>query len=381
MKRKEYDIYIKNAVVHDPHLKKTEKRDLLTKKNRIVEIPENFSTDMAVQTVEAEGLHLCPSLTENHSHLYFGGGDCNINPDVIMIPQGVTNAVDQGSSGWSNFPLFRKQTDTSMMNLKCYLNVSNSGLITEDYYENIEPALMNEEMIEHTVKNSGGRIIGLKIRICRDSVKDMTTKPLERALQIAEDLSLPLSVHIKDVDDLSVYSSLLRKGDTWVHIFQQEGQTAFDENGKLRKCVLDARKRGVLFDIAGGRSSFSIDMIRNAKLQDFETDFIGTDLVSYNVYQRPLFSMVNMMNVYLNLGFGLEELIKKVTVNPAETMKMNGITDTVKEGSCADLFLFKLKEKRTVMKDNHGGEIEAEKMIVPVMTVKDGSVLYRNIEY
>ena len=119
----------------------------------------------------------------------------------------------------------------------------------------------------------------------------------------------------------------------------------------------------------------------NSKLQDFETDFIGTDLVSYNVYQRPLFSMVNMMNVYLNLGFGLEELIKKVTVNPAETMKMNGITDTVKEGSSADLFLFKIKEKRTVMKDNHGGEIEAEKMIVPVMTVKDGSVLYRNIEY
>ena len=374
------DILIKNAVLIDPLKKSRKKGDILVKGDRIVSIGEDINEE-AIQVIDAGGLYVSPGFTENHTHIYHGGGDCNINADVIMLPNLVTTAIDQGSSGWSNFLMFKKLMDTSMMNIKCFLNVSNSGLITEDYYENINPENFNEEMIRYTCEKYPDDIIGLKIRICRDSVLDMGTAPLERAVELAEDLNLPLSVHIKDVDSLEEYASLLRKGDTWVHIFQQQGQTAFDENGRLRKCVRDASERGVLFDIAGGRSSFSIDMIKKGKEQGFETDFIGTDLVSYNVYQRPLFSMVNMMNVYLNLGFDLYDIIEKVTVNPSRICGEEKDRASLEKGSTADLAVFEVREKDYEIRDNHSGIIRADRMIYPMMTVKEGKVVYRSMDF
>ena len=73
MIRKEFDIFIKNARVYDPFTDTEERRDILTKRDRIVRIPEGFREDMAVQTIDAKGLYLVPALTDNHAHIFFGG--------------------------------------------------------------------------------------------------------------------------------------------------------------------------------------------------------------------------------------------------------------------------------------------------------------------
>ena len=245
-----YDIVIENGIVVDPLETSKEKRNLYIRNDKIVKGPEKNEEVICKQKIDAKGCYVMPGLVENHTHIYYGGGDTNLNADVIMLPSGVTSAIDQGSSGWSNFDLFyRSMIQNSMMNLKCYLNVSNTGIITEDYYEKIDPQSFNREMINFYCERYNDVILGLKIRLCRDSIQDMGLRPLEKTIEIAEDLKLPVSVHIKDLDNIEDVAKLLRKGDTWVHMYQLSGQTILnhEEKNDCRYLYYGEKRKGNMF--------------------------------------------------------------------------------------------------------------------------------------
>jgi len=377
-----YDIIIENGTIIDPFRNIHRKEDIYIIKDKIVSKPKDNENVQYRQKIDASGHYVMPGLIENHTHIYNGGGDTNLNPDVTMLPSGVTSAIDQGSSGWSNFELFYKSVViNSMMNIKCYLNISNTGLTTEYYYENLNPKLFNKDMIKFYCEKYKDTILGIKIRLCRESIKDMKTAPITKAIEIAEELKLPLSVHIKDLDIIREVANLLRKDDIWVHMYQQDGQTILDNDGKILDEVMKAKERGVLFDVASGRGSFSFDTIHKAFKQGLKPDLLGTDLVTYNVYERPIFSLPYTMSIYLNLGLSIDELAKICIKTPAERMKMSGEIDTLKENTIADLCIMKIKEKDITFKDKHGGNLTGDKLIIPKMTVKDGKVVYRDIEF
>ncbi|EDS72018.1 amidohydrolase family protein [Anaerofustis stercorihominis DSM 17244] len=377
-----YDIIIENGTLIDPLYNIHQKGNIYIINDKIVSPPKDNEKIEYKQKIDASGHYVIPGLVENHTHIYNGGGDPNLNADVIMLPSGVTSAIDQGSSGWSNFNLFFKSIImSSMMNIKCYLNVSNSGLITEDYFENIDPKYFNKEMLKFYTKKYKDTIIGLKIRLCRDSIKDMGLKPLEKTIELAEELNLPVSVHIKDLDEIKEAANMLRKGDIWVHMYQQTGPTILDNQGKVINEVLKAKERGVLFDVASGRGSFSFDTINKAFKCGLKPDLLGTDLVAYNVYQRPIFSIPYTMSIYLNLGMSIDELLKICIKNPAEQMNLSGKIDTLKENTTADICIMEIKEKDITFNDKYGGRLNGSRLIVPKMTIKDGKVVYRNIEF
>lgn len=377
-----YDIIIENGILVDPLKKTHQKGTIYIKNDKILSPPNEKEKVEYKQKINADGYYVMPGLVENHTHIYNGGGDPNLNADVIMLPSGVTSAIDQGSSGWSNFNLFFKSIImSSMMNIKCYLNVSNSGLITEDYFENIDPKYFNKEMLKFYTKKYKDTIIGLKIRLCRDSIKDMGLKPLEKTIELAEELNLPVSVHIKDLDEIKEAANMLRKGDIWVHMYQQTGPTILDNQGKVINEVLKAKERGVLFDVASGRGSFSFDTINKAFKCGLKPDFLGTDLVTYNVYERPIFSLPYTMSIYLNLGMSIDELTQICIKNPAEQMNLSGKIDTLKENTTADICIMEIKEKDITFNDKYGGRLNGSRLIVPKMTIKDGKVVYRNIEF
>ncbi|WP_290770910.1 amidohydrolase family protein [Anaerofustis sp.] len=377
-----YDIVIENGTVIDPVRKTNKKENIYIINDKIVKAPQNNENIEYGQKIDASGCFVMPGLIENHTHIFYRGGDVNLNPDVVMLPSGVTSAIDQGSSGWSNFESFyRNVILNSIMNIKCYLNVSNTGLTTEDYFENIDPKYYNKKMIEFLCKKYKDTIIGLKIRMDKNSIKDMGLKPLEKAVEIAEDLNLPLSVHVKNLDNIKDIAKMLRKGDTWIHIYQQNGDTLIDDKGNVRKEIIEAQERGVLFDVASGRGSFSFDMINKGLQQGFKPDFLGTDLVTYNVYQRPIFSLPYTMSIYLNLGFSIEELAQMCVQLPAKTMNMSDDISSFKENTTADICILKIKEKDILFKDKHGGSLKGNKLIFPQMTIKEGKVMYRNIEF
>ena len=146
------------------------------------------------------------------------------------------------------------------------------------------------------------------------------------------------------MDCLEDIAKLLRKGDTWVHMYQLSGQTIMDDRGKIRKEIRKAKERGVLFDVASGRSSFSFDLMEKSLKQGFTPDFLGTDLVTYNVYQRPMFSLPYAISIYLNFGFTMEEIAKICISQPAKTMGQSGEIDTLSPQTIADICIMEVKE-------------------------------------
>jgi len=75
-------------------------------------------------------------------------------------------------------------------------------------------------------------------------------------IETAEATRLPMMVHINGTfNRLPVILKMLRKGDVNTHCFSgYEQDSPLDANGKVLPEVWDARQRGVIFDVAEGRT-------------------------------------------------------------------------------------------------------------------------------
>ena len=87
-----------------------------------------------------------------------------------------------------------------------------------------------------------------------------------------------------------------------------------------------------------------------------------------------------MMTVFLAMGMTLEEVIEKVTVAPAKIMKMENEIGTIRKGAKGDLAIMRIDEKPRVFKDSRKDELTVNRLFVPMVTVKEGTILYRSIE-
>jgi len=56
----------------------------------------------------------------------------------------------------------------------------------------------------------------------------------------------------------------MRTGDILTHCFHGYGCGILDSNGKVRNAVLEARERGILFDVGHGRGSFKWEVVDQA---------------------------------------------------------------------------------------------------------------------
>jgi len=88
-------------------------------------------------------------------------------------------------------------------------------------------------------------------------------------------------VHINNTyNPLPVILHKLRKGDVFRHCFNAFPQDSpLAANGKILPEVIDARARGVIFDIAAGSAHphFSFDVAEKCLQQGFLPDTISTD--------------------------------------------------------------------------------------------------------
>ena len=66
---------------------------------------------------------------------------------------------------------------------------------------------------------------------------------------------------------------------------------------------------------------------------------------------------------------------------PAETMHLSGQIDTLKEKTIADICIMEKKEKEICFYDKYGGTLKGERMLIPRLTIKNGKIVYRNIEF
>jgi predicted amidohydrolase len=329
-----------------------------------------------IRTIDASGCYVIPGLIDFHTHLYEGSG-FGLNPD-LLLSTGVTSAVDAGSTGVSAFDYFYKKTIlSSKIRIKSFLNVYTGGQPGNGVDENLDPKLMNLSLIQNITGQYKENILGLKLRFSRGIVGPWGIKSLEKALEIASNVKLPLCIHVTDSPiQLKEIVSMLRPGDIVCHVHHGKGQTILNKNGDVFPEIVTAQKKGVLFDTAVGRMNFDFTVARLAIEQGFLPDIISSDITKSSFNQcLEVKNLPYVMSKYISLGIPFEDVVKRTTCLPAQHMNMEGKIGTLGEGAYADVVICKLLNDRYIFKDNNSSYY-GNYLILPQYVICDGTAVY-----
>lgn len=378
-----YDFCIRNGDVIDPSNGCKDKKDIFIRRGKIVAGDGDKQTEI-IEEIDASGMLVIPGMIDFHTHLAWRGSDIGLQPDLYMLPNGVTSAVDAGSCGTCNYEsMVHDVINRSMITVRSFLNVTATGIITDAYLENLTPAYYDKERIEMLIERYPEEILGLKVRIGRRFSKELGLSPLIAAKELATCFGLPVCVHVVEPQvDYGDVLSILSGGDIICHCFQHQGQySILNEKEEVLPAVYAARKRGVIFDCAPSCRNRSMRVLCRAIEQGFYPDIISTDVVTHSVYRKPLFGLPYTISEYYAAGMPLQEIVRAVTETPARLMGQKGKIGTLDVGAAADVTVLKMVEHPTVFKDWKGETLSAKYLFVPQLTIKSGIIAYRNIEY
>ena len=384
---KKIDMIIRNGQVFDSVNAKFEKKDIGIHQGVFVALDEDTQSN---NEVDAEGNYVVPGIIDEHAHLNLYGTIIGANADTVCIPNGITTACDGGTCGASNFEQFYMSNIIRYEStVYSYLNVStfgNKSLCKHE--EDHDPADFREDLIDSLFEKYPQVLRGLKVRMCKETLGDHGISPLHAGIEMSEHLKAkgyhcPVAIHYDDLPENVTVKELfgtMRKDDVIAHVFQTKAETIFDENGKIKDCVWDAKKRGVYMDDCHGRVHWSYPNLQNAFSQSFYPDIISSDLVRVSEYTRPGFSLLYAMSVNSAAGMPTEKIFQSVTYTPAKSLGIEEKAGVIREGAPADVAILDIRDvKDKTFTDNYGNSISGNKLFVPLMTVKGGRTAYRQI--
>ena len=377
------DLRIAGGTVVDPERGVHAVGDVLIRGNLIAEAKPGEAVE-AETSIDATGCLVLPGLIDFHAHLFGGGTESGVRADTALLPMGVTTAVDAGSCGSANYESFlRTVVPASQVRILSFVNISPGGLIATRYAEELNPSYYDEPRIAELLRRYPGQCLGLKIRLSKELVGALGSKPLECTLQIAERLGCAVTVHTTNPpiapDEIA---AMLRAGDVYCHVYQGSGDTIIGANGKLRPGLDQARQRGVIFDTANGRKNFSLRVAEKALDEGFLPDIISSDVTRKTLFSEFVFSLPFTMMKFLKLGMTLDQVVAACTAAPARQIGMRGGLGTLAAGALADVAIFRREQGKVVVaKDDLGGSIALDDWLIPQMTILDGKIAYRQINF
>jgi dihydroorotase len=375
-----YDVLLRNGEIVDPSQGIHKIASVAIQDGKIAEVADDILEAKAKKVVPAEGKIITPGLIDIHSHPGAGFVWIGVPADEIGINTGVTLLGDAGTAGWANFQAFRSLiVDRAKTDILCFLNLASTGLATL-------PEIWSEKDIDlprmvDVVAANRKLIRGIKLRCVQALAESVGLKAVEMAKKVAADHKLPLMVHVgetqKRTDDLKMDEfsraavSLLEKGDILSHYLTWEPGGLILKDGTIYPELIEARKRGVVLDSCRGLNHFSFVIARRALDMGLLPDIISTDMATMS---RPAAqSLVITMSIFLNLGVGLDQVIKMATINPAEALGEGGRRGSLKAGGLADITIMKLEKGNFTFSDGTGGEqISGEVLLEPTGVFKEG---------
>ncbi len=154
---------------------------------------------------------------------------------------------------------------------------------------------------------------------------------------------MPLMAHIDHPPpSYEEVVSLLRPGDVLTHAFRPFPNTPATAQGTVKKVVLEARERGVLFDIGHGKGSFAFKTARAMLANGFYPDTISSDVHTLCI-DGPAFDQVTTLSKFLCMGMPLADVIAASTVNAAMALRRPEL-GSLKPGSVGDATLISIKQ-------------------------------------
>jgi dihydroorotase len=356
-----YDVVISGGHVIDPAQGIDGPRDVAISGELIAAVAEQLPPHTSGRVIDATGRLVTPGLIDMHAHLYWGRDYFGIDADSIAWRCGVTTWVDPGSVGAFSLPGLREHiARRSALRMFAFINMSYVGIPGLNYDEYCNPQALDVPVLARAVELNRDFVVGIKVRLGKTGVCSPGLRPLHKAIEASEVTGLPIMCHISDAPPpLPAILKLLRPGDIVTHAYTGASMRLIDKRGRVRPAVLEARARGVRFDIGHGAGSFSFTSAEALAQRGFWPDTISTDLhqislvgpnlvADQEVMPRvrgdgsPQLTQLTVMTKFLYLGLPLTEIIRASTVTPAEIIGRGGELGTLRPGAVADVAVLSL---------------------------------------
>jgi dihydroorotase len=375
-----YDLLIKGGKVVDPSQDLEEERDVAIRGGKIVLLEKNIPANQARQVLDAKGKIITPGLIDLHAHVLPYVGETGTEPDACCVTRGVTTVVDAGTSGAFTLPALRKfVVDKSETRVRALLHIVAIGMVVAitpgmeelgdlrycDAKRAVKAALENKDLV-----------LGFKVRIDRKFTVPGSNdiEAMRRARIAGDEASLPLTTHIGgSYTPLKEFLALMKERDIVTHIYNPRPNSILDESGLLLPEVVEARKRGVRFDIGHGRTNFSYRVAEKCLGQGLVPDTISSD-VSNGSIRGPVFDLLTTMSKLMLLGMSLREVVERTTINAARALNFGLDIGTLRPGAEADVAILELRAGEFNLVDSEGQTRIARQKLMPAATVRGGKV-------
>jgi len=375
----EIDILIKNGHVFDARNTIDAIMDVSITDGKIIQVAPSISEEHAKQVIDASGLYVVPGLIDPHTHVFVGSrsnkfadGNNSLSPDDFSFKAGVTTVVDAGTSGWRNFQLFKTQViDESKTRILVFLNIAANGMSGDKLQQDLNE--MNIAKTSEMVLKYPETIVGVKI----GHFKGSDWEPFDRALEVCRRTERPLFVecHLPEYS-LKEQLNKMRPGDIITHSFENisERMPVVDKEGKVLPYVLEAKEKGILFDVGHGGAGFWFNQAIPALEQDLWPNSFGTDLHRFSM-NAGMKDMLNVMSKYLNMGMPLKEVFLRGSYYPAKAIKRDDLGN-LGPGNIADIAILSLRKGAFGFIDARNNSIRGDKKLEAELTIKGGKVVW-----
>ena len=358
-----FDLLLTGGRVIDPAQNVDDVVDVAFADGRVAAIGRDLGEASYVRDVS--GKIVVPGLIDLHTHVYWGGTSLGVDPDQYAKWSGCTTLVDAGSAGPGNIHGFRKHViEPAHVRVVPFLNLSFAGIFAlhwdVSFGESSDLRLLNSRVCLAVAREHADLICGIKVRIGGGTSGPLGIAPMQMALEVADQLGLPLMGHLDaPPPPRAEVMKLLRKGDILTHCFRPWPNSPAAPDGGVQPDVLEARERGVIFDIGHGRGSFGFDTAMQMLKNGFAPDVISSD-VHLTSIGGPAYNMLITMSKFMEMGVSLKEVIRMSTINPARAARLDD-RGTLGQGLLGDATILEIEHGDFTFEDVMGLKMQSKK--------------------
>lgn len=381
-----YTLLIKGGTVIDPKNNLNQLMDVGIFEGKVKKIAKDIDPKEAKQVVNAKGMYVTPGLIDIHGHVFFGtqpdhylsNGLLALPPDGFTFRVGVTTIVDAGGAGWESFPEFKKNVIlSSKTRVLSFLNIVGQGMRGGNYEQDTSD--MDPQMAAAVAIKNKNDIVGFKV--AHFMGPDWT--PIKRVVEAGKLANMPVMIDFggnnPPLSLETLFMKYLRPGDIFTHAYTlldgNTRETIVDEKTqKVKPFALDARKKGIIFDVGYGGASFNYSQAIPAIKSGFYPSTISTDLHTGSM-NGSMKDMLSIMSKFLVMGIDLPTVIKESTWAPAQVIKRENLGH-ISENAIADVAVFSIREGNFGFYDKTGYKMEGKQKLECEMTIKGGKIVY-----
>lgn len=327
------------------------------------------------KVIDLTGQYLTPGWVDIHVHIYGALGFAD--PDSIGICQGVTSYIEAGGTSIGTLDECAALLE-GRMDTRYYIGplLTPFGLIGFGYEEGDARDLRDIPIGRWLDFRDAHPGLLRYLKLNGHGYSNPGVLKIGKGL--AQIIGIPTYTHIGEFQQTTpepplAYEAfrIAEAGDIITHIYHNNLGRILDGDGKVLPVVHEANRRGAIFDIGFGGYNFSWEVAEKAYAQGIVPHVISSDLQQFNV-TGPVYSLANVMSVFLRLGLTLNEVVDRVTAKAASSVQMSDRAGSLTPGLPADVTVFRLEAGEFELADAFKLTRKAGAKIVPTMVFRDG---------